>query len=199
MEDAVKVLGLAASSEFRVIEVADWYRAGSESFVYVFDLVSNDGVQRLLLKSFISGSGDTAGGFADVLARRKQISMAGLSTPTLYCAHRATVLEEFIPYSLREVLSRQDPGGIRPILHRIFETARVVDSLGYAPQGFLADVRSRGSDVVLVDFGSDFGSASVMSAESCIQQSVEYIAQFASVDRRTIEAIVKKFELEAGG
>jgi hypothetical protein len=75
-------------------------------------------------------------------------------------ATAATLIEEFIPYNLAEAVARQESR--LALLPEVARTAATLAKAGFAPLG-AHDWRSRGADVVLVDFGQDLGDARTQS------------------------------------
>lgn len=92
--------------------------------------------------------------FATWLARRETVTRAGVSTPRLHAAGRALLVEEYVPLTLTEALSS---GQHRPeLMQAIGATVARLLNAGFVPLS-VHDWRSRGQDVVLVDFGQDLG------------------------------------------
>ncbi|WP_210086861.1 hypothetical protein [Mycobacterium sp. OAE908] len=151
-----RAAGLEVGDELCFTTVRDWYRAGGESYVYVFDVSDNQQSFRLLLKSLVGSVGGLEYKFKEVLERRRLLEHRGIGTPKLYGHHKATLLEEFVPYTLREALSRPGDDMFRAALDAI-RLGTTLDSLGFAPVSLFPDLRSHGANAVLVDFGSDLG------------------------------------------
>jgi hypothetical protein len=94
--------------------------------------------------------------FAGWLSRRAEIAEIGISTPRLYGASAATLIEEYVPYRLGEALKLSSDRA--DLLRAIGQAAARLVNAGFFVMS-AQDWRSRGRDVVLVDFGQDLGSS----------------------------------------
>jgi hypothetical protein len=90
------------------------------------------------------------------LAKRKIINDSGITTPKLFAIRDGVLLEEFIPYSLTPQFIADSPNSMM-LLSRIALTSGRLQKLAFAPIALFEDLRSRGDDVVIVDFGQDLG------------------------------------------
>lgn len=139
--------------------VSDWHRSGAETYLLVFDVLSsNQDPKRLALKACTPsvGSGVALKVIMSAwLRRRSVLSAAGVSTPTLYGSGDGLILEEFVPLSLLEALEEQ--GSVPLLISDAAMALGTVQALGFRPVSILSDFRSRGSDVVMIDFGADLG------------------------------------------
>jgi hypothetical protein len=115
----------------------------------------SDGREELVLKSYVGGAGPIGARFDEIQARRRVLEGSSIETPRLYAARNATVLEEYIPMTLPEAL--QDPSRARIVFRAILDAGAELDRLGFKGVSLFEDMRSRGSDAVLVDFGADLG------------------------------------------
>lgn len=95
----------------------------------------------------------------DWVARRSVIEEAGVSVPKLYSVQVATLIEEFIPYSFKEAHSLADRSEQENLAEQFKCTFSTLLDLGFNPIS-LHDIRSRGDDAVIIDFGFDLGSPS---------------------------------------
>ncbi len=91
------------------------------------------------------------------IERRNLLASCGVSVPKLFYSGRGQIIEELIPWHLRERLSLKDARA-QKMLKPLAEYAGHLSRYGFFPIGAFEDLRSRGSDVVAVDFGSDLGS-----------------------------------------
>lgn len=141
--------------------VRDWYRSGAETYGLHFAVVTSGGDrQDCFMKACVAYAAGIplAEIFAEWLRRRNQVSELGVDTPRLYGIGTAILVEEFVPYTLSEALARAtDRTGILRSLAST--TARLVNA-GFMPVS-AHDWRSRGQDVVLIDFGQDLGPAGI--------------------------------------
>ncbi len=159
-------LGLLSGpgAKFRLVEQSEkWDRGGAETYLYRFRIEEDDkDFVEVLIKACVAfAPGGTLNEILKSWVERRQIlEKHGVSVPKLYYWGQGVVLEEFIPYTLRDVLSR----GAEPsqtILNDLTKFAAALSSLGFAPIGPFSDLRSRGDDVVVVDFGQDLGPPNV--------------------------------------
>jgi hypothetical protein len=163
---ALVTLGLieGSSEPFELVTTRDWYRAGAETYVLVFDVRQGESARSYLVKACIAWSpGEPLSQtFASWMGRRELLAGRGVSTPALVGVGNAQLIEEYIPFELFEAFARAD-GPVRgELLAQLGRTAGLLVSAGFAPIR-AHDWRSRGSDVVLVDFGQDLGPANIAS------------------------------------
>jgi hypothetical protein len=142
------------AEEFAVEIIDDWQRLGSETYTMHFKLASEQGELDLIAKACIKIP--CAETFEEWQQRRRIISDAGITTPVMYDARSATVIEEYVPYSFAEAYAAGDEATREQLKARFSETYTGLISAGFRPMS-LHDVRSHGSDVVIVDFGEDLG------------------------------------------
>jgi len=139
--------------------IRDWYRSGAETYGLRFAVVTGSGQRRAwFMKACVAYGGGVplVDIFAEWLSRRAAVERMGISTPKLYAVGPALLVEEFIPHTLRQALAQaHDRSGI---LASVGATAAYLINAGFAPLS-AHDWRSRGNDVVLIDFGQDLGPA----------------------------------------
>lgn len=167
LEEALRYLGLPSTGAEIVPEAQGWYRAGSETYLYAFRLRSGPRVTRLLLKACVA-VGSLSGVDAELdqwLLRRRTLDEHSVSTPGLFYRNRGCILEEFVCYSLSSRISSISGEPRERLLFELGRTSAAIDDLGFAPTS-LSDLRSRGHDVVVVDFGEDLGPAYQGSAHA---------------------------------
>ena len=191
---------IACSKDLRAIRaVRDWYRSGAETYSYVFDVSSRvrgaDVTQRCWLKACVAlGSGGVGSIASQWLQRRALLEQFPGSTPRLFAAYKATVLEEDIRLSLTDAYRA---GTSRTRVALLRSAGVLVGRL--ACWGFpvldLSDLRSRGADAVVVDFGSDLGPPGLASRDQ-----VEVLAQVLSVFERARQPLAREelMALDAG-
>lgn len=157
-------------------EPDEWQRGGAESYIFPFEIRTSSGRRkRLILKAFTptpSGTG-LEEQFEHLLKRRTLLSEAGVRVPTLYFAHRAAVLEDFIESGLRERLdSGLNAAEAQALLAEALLLGRRLDRLGFRPICVADDLRTDGQAVFLVDFGEDLGAphAAATTTSFCVQQ-----------------------------
>lgn len=110
------------------------------------------------------------------LQRRQQLQTLGIKTPELKARQGALIVEEYIPFTLRQAYEIANEATKQKLERQFVEMYGKVIDAGFRP-GSLHDVRSHGDDVVMVDFGEDLGGilpdASAYSAELAAQHARE--------------------------
>ena len=99
------------------------------------------------------------------LRRRTVLEESGISVPRLYAVGSATLIEEYIPFSLKDAFNAGNQSQKKNIAGSLLQTYKELATLGFRPR-LMNDLRSRGDDVVLVDFGEDLGGRSDTVAPS---------------------------------
>ena len=139
---------------FSVETTQDWYQPGGESYLLQFQIQQQEVLSRFIMKACVIPPGTHT--VSEWNKRRALLSQHGIQTPTLHAVDRATYIEEFIDHSLKDVYATADEQA-RDDLHDQFTNIHLTTrELGFKPVSF-HDVRSRGDDVVVIDFGSDLG------------------------------------------
>jgi hypothetical protein len=156
--EALVSLNLLPSKDnlFLIRSMGDWVRAGSETYVCYFDLdIPSIGTRQLLFKACVAWS--PAGSLREILQswiqRRELLAREGVATPQLFGWGDGVILEESIPYSLKECL----PNNAEAMLFELTHYASVLAKHKFAPIEAFEDLRSHGNDVVAIDFGEDLG------------------------------------------
>lgn len=150
-------VGLIESPEipYQFELVRDWYLPGSESYVLDFKVNPAEGTRkRVLAKACIKMCPVQT--VEEWHSRRQRVKLAGIEVPTLYSTHRADYIEEYIEMDLKTAYNSADTETRDKLESRFVETYQKLGQLGFRTVS-LHDVRSRGDDIVLIDFGSDLG------------------------------------------
>ncbi|HXD31602.1 MAG TPA: hypothetical protein VN643_10820 [Pyrinomonadaceae bacterium] len=142
---------------FSLVTISEWWRSGAETYSYIFD-VKGDTTRRVILKACVAlvfgRSIDTV--LDEWLKRRSMLESLDVATPTLFGHGNGTILEEYIFLGLDDAFRRSsEPEALASALGHV---AAVFVYLGFRPNQPFHDMRSRGSDVVVIDFGEDLGS-----------------------------------------
>jgi hypothetical protein len=139
--------------------VRDWYRAGAESYIYVFDIVCTNDKTRLLFKAFVGfpAGGSLVAKHNEMLYRRELLADNGVAVPRLYGVAGATILEEYIVDDLDTGIAGADSKARRNLAEDLIHYGAVLDRLGFFPVSPFSDLRTDGSRLFVVDFGADLG------------------------------------------
>lgn len=153
--NTLTILGVEAYSSIQV--VTPWYRGGAETYVSDFILTTEDKPPKhLIAKACIKMSPGLA--MAEWFQRRERLIKNGVEFPALYAVDEkgATWVEEFIPYTFRDAFRIADEEQKATLKNDFIRTYLKMEGVGFAPQG-LHDIRSRGTDVIVIDVGEDLG------------------------------------------
>lgn len=157
-------LGLTehAESAVRLEERHGWRRGGAETYVYRFKVISAETTRDVLLKAVTAFSTSrTLNEIADEWVHRRQLlAQGGISTPTLYFAGRALLVEQDVGEKLASWLRRSPSNSIQ-LTDQVFRLAAVIDRHGFAPMCVFNGLRTDGEAVYVVDFGQDLGPPGV--------------------------------------
>ncbi len=164
LQNALFNLGLINYEKemFSIRRDTDWVRGGDETYIYRFWVQHGNGKEdgyiikacvALDLHSSINGI------LQKWVKRRNLLFRNGVATPKLIICGYGVIVEELIPYDLKSILL--DTALRQGIFIELASTIGIVARLGFEPITILHNLRSRGSDVVMVDFGQDLGSPSV--------------------------------------
>lgn len=167
IQDALLGLGLKKTGEVAVLsEIKGWHRSGGETFATYFSLESPEFLKppRFVLKACCPSSFSDVDKILDKWVLRREFMKAnGVETPHLYARGPGVVLEEYVPYSIQDAvrLNHSSPS-FKGIISR---TYNLIGRMGFKPISLHHNLRSRGNDVVNIDFGSDIGPQSHSSVD----------------------------------
>lgn len=154
----------------------DWWRSGAETYALVFTAARGELRRKAIMKSCVTwGPQSVTATFAQWLRRRLLLLNVGVEVPKLYCHDGATLVEEFIEYEFFPLASSAESRS--SLLYAAGRAAGLISREGFLPLSLL-DWRSRGSDVVVVDFGEDLGGPGPRTPESALATLSELVHNF---------------------
>lgn len=156
-----------------------WQRKGSETYATDFWVERNGSEQHLIAKACIKFYPKET--MHDWLARRRVVEAHGVAVPKLHAVDGATLVEEYVPFTLKQAYVCANSDTRETLKHAFIITYRALVGAGFSATG-LHDARSRGDDVVVIDFGEDLGPPVqttpkpdffvAAEAEKCFRQAV---------------------------
>lgn len=148
----------SVSTEYQVRTDVDWERGGEETYIYRFWIRREGQESGYIIKACVTLDLERGieGTIQEWLSRRNVLMSNDMSVPHLVYAGQGLVIEELIPWSLLDRM-RSNPSTITQILPLLVDYTATLSRLGFAPIDGFTDLRTRGSDVVVVDFGEDLG------------------------------------------
>ncbi len=153
-------LGEKFPGPFSVIN--DWHRSGAET--YSTDFLAGHDESHLIAKACVKFAPLET--MKEWLERREVIREAGLATPVLHTVEGAVLVEEFIPFTISEAYQNpQTMDTQEKLKDSLNSTVQSIYKLGFNALS-LHDIRSRGTDVVMIDFGSDLGTQSTPRSDA---------------------------------
>ena len=181
-------------------EVEDWTRAGSETFEYRFRVVSQEGVRDVVLKAIVAFS--TTRSLSEIadewVMRRHLLESEGISTPVLYCAERALLMEEFVPHKLSAFL-RATPSLQNRLTDQVIQIAAILDKLRFCPISPFGSLRTDGFSVFMVDFGQALGPPAepVRRSGRLLREAIDWLnscrVKGQSVDENHAKALYRRY------
>jgi hypothetical protein len=164
-QDVSQLLGLntlsllgANSSDIEV--VTPWHQGGAETYVADFLLTKGGDVQHLIAKACIKFGPREA--MNEWLGRRKMLQENGVCFPELVLVDGATIVEEYIPYSFAEAFHSANANEQNSLRLAFVNTYKRIVGAGFTPMS-VHDIRSRGSDAIVIDVGEDLGAPSTIT------------------------------------
>jgi len=143
--------------------ITPWYRGGSETYVTDF-LLGNDLEQKhLIAKACIKIGSREA--MREWLTRRDVLQENGVNLPELIAVDGATIVEEYIPQGFAEAYCGSDLDQKADLKLAFVDTYKRIVGAGFSPAS-LHDIRSRGADAVVIDFGEDLGPPSPITSSN---------------------------------
>lgn len=140
-----------------------WRRGGDETFIFRFWVSTKINQERgYIVKACVSL--DIVRGIGSIinewLQRRKILNSQGVSVPLLFYAGQGMIIEEMVPWKLRDYMA-DNRDEVLALLGPLVDYTACLSSLRFAPVDGFQDLMTHGSDVVVVDFGQDLGPPGV--------------------------------------
>lgn len=180
----------------------EWHRAGAETYALVAAITHSAGERtRLYLKACVA-LGDLSGVSRIVdewIDRRAVVSAHGVSVPRLYAIHSGTLIEEYLPYMVLDLLHHRPR--LSALLESLGSTAGVLTRLGF-PAFAVNDWMSRGEDVVIVDFGQDLGppGMTVRSHAAVLEELLRAVERHRiALNSSELQSVSRGFERTLSG
>jgi hypothetical protein len=157
--NTMELLGIDRPSEIQVL--TPWHRGGAETYISDFQINRDRQQLHLIAKACIKFGATEA--TKEWVERRKELEVNGVALPKLYFVERATIVEEYIPFSFKEAYEQADETTRNNLGSNYIDTFKRVFGAGFTPMSF-HDVRSRGEDAVVIDVGEDLGPSRFIDA-----------------------------------
>lgn len=141
-----------------ITEDKEWERAGSETYIYRFWVKNSEISSGYVIKACVAFSPnfDIQSILQEWINRRQLMAQFGISTPKLITYGEGVVIEELIPYLLKDILVK----GKYPSENTLIDLsiyAGFLQKMKFFAINPFDDLRSRDNDVVAVDYGQDLG------------------------------------------
>jgi hypothetical protein len=134
---------------------ADWQQRGAETYSLFFSIQQRQKLMRFVMKACVASPPLTER-VSSWLQRRTLLEAEGIQVPRLHAVDRATYIEEYIDHDLNQAYRIAEPTAQAALRDQFVALHTTTRQLGFRPVSF-HDVRSRGTDVVAIDFGADLG------------------------------------------
>lgn len=186
LNDWLAEMGLipGAHTDFEILLHNDWQRLGAETYTMDFSVATADMTTKLIAKACVKLP--VIETMREWLSRRYMLAEHGIHTPHLFGHDQATLIEEFIPYTLHEAFMLAGEGERTEMKAELETVFKTLFCLGFKPHLSASDFRSRGSDIVIIDFGEDLGGIAPtdsLDEEDVNMRSAKYAHQvLASLD-----------------
>jgi hypothetical protein len=159
-----RTLELMGIDNYDAIDIVNgWQRLGAETYVTDFFLQRGPDRRHLIAKACIKfGPREVMN---EWLGRRQILEEHGVSVPELIVVDGATIVEEFIEHAFYEAYASASSEDQETLKYSFVDMYNKVLSAGFSPIA-LNDIRSRGMDSVVIDFGEDLGPPNNPSSTS---------------------------------
>lgn len=138
---------------------APWVRGGAETYILPMVLKTHLNDYGVMFKACVaySAGGDVESVLQGWIDRRKLLASFGINVPKLYGHGAGVVIEEHIPFKFEVVMFGSDRK--EHFIEQLVFCVSAIISAGFRPRSLFEDLRSRGGDIVVVDFGEDLGAS----------------------------------------
>lgn len=146
------------SMEYQIRTDVDWERGGEETYIYRFWVRREGQESGYIIKACVTLDLERGveGTIQEWIQRRNLLVSNDINVPHLVYAGQGLIIEELIPWPLLDRMQNH-PTTIPQILPLLVDYAATLSRLGFAAVDGFTDLRTRGSDLVVVDFGEDLG------------------------------------------
>lgn len=161
-EPISKILNQQKFSSITILN--DWKRTGAETYSTDFLVHFPDGTKtHFIAKACVKIFPTQV--MREWIKRRLLLERVGVKFPRLigYSADDAILVEEFITKKFVDAYHQSNKKTRQRLKREYIETVNKILGAGFKPVGYLADMRSRGTDAVMLDVGEDLGSADQLS------------------------------------
>lgn len=175
LKDGLLAIGLVKdpSKPFNIDIINDWYQGGAETYICQFSCYTDTMHQYILKACVVMSFGSSISNIVDEWIKKRTIVSSFISTPKIFGYAKGTILEEYIPFKWTGQFQRMTFDEQDAAIKNLATICLKLDKLGFAPIGIVSDLRSRGKDIVMIDFGEDLGQPS----ESSKNNSQIYISE----------------------
>lgn len=198
--ECAKLLRMVPDSalDIKFTGTATWVRGGAETYILPFGLTYEDGSTtrsaKYIFKACVAqlSAKSIEEIVLDWLARRELLVRTGVKAPHLFGYGQGIILEEFIPHQFRgRAITSETSAKLRDLVTIVF----AVRGLGFTPINIAGDIRTRGSDAVIVDFGSDLGAShQVPGRAPTLDECISFAGQAfgCEIDSRKVEKFFRE-------
>jgi hypothetical protein len=139
-------------------QLDDWHRGGAETYILSFVIVDDHGGEAMFLaKALVAATLGTPPErqLEHWTARRNKLESVGCPVSRWYLWGNALIIEEYLPDSLDELLTKN---GHQPELWQtLLSICTSVAQAGYRPISVIPNIRGKHGRLRWVDFGEDLG------------------------------------------
>ena len=186
--NALHHLGLLTclTCEFDLLIEEDWKRGGAETYIYRFLVKQKDQApQHYIVKACVSfhPSRTLSEIIDDWISKRILLEDYAVSAPKLVGKGSGLLIEEYIEYNFSEAIKnahKKPTKSFDQLLIQLSNYAAAIYKLGFSYVEPYNDLRSRGEDLVAIDFGQDLGSCSsepIYKAETVYADMISYLTR----------------------
>lgn len=169
-KNTLRLLSIDDPAQIQVVN--DWRPGGGETYISDFLVRKGEETRHLIAKACVKFFPKET--MEEWLGRRSLLASHGVVVPDLLLVDGATIVEEFIPLSLKDAY-RSAPGNDKQSIQKSFDfTYGQVRNLGFNPYS-LHDIRSHGNDVVMIDFGEDLGPSGLHPATTLASSEAQFV------------------------
>jgi len=172
-------LPIGPTEDIHIVVPTPWARGGAETYVLPFQYWVSGIESQWIIKACV---GYTPGTTIDALISQyvdRRAWFREANVPRLLFSGKGCIVEEYIPFAAQDVLAGTE--NAQRLYAQLLDICEDVIHGGFRPISLLADARSRGNDIVLVDFGADLGPPGLLTISASENELVHTLC--ADVER----------------
>ena len=141
-------------------DITEWTVGGAETYISVFEIeYEMDGLfhkETIIAKAVVVLGGITERGH-EWIERSQRLHLYNVMTPKTYTFWAGTFFQQYIEHGFVTYFECCSDAVKQKLATQLLALANGIDNAGFTPISFISDLRTNGTNLYIVDVGSDLG------------------------------------------